>query len=177
MAWNKYVGRSVIWVGYKWSRHWSSRGWTESKGTAILSGLTIKAGTGLGWSESSQTGISVLLTKPCTRHCRSFMDSEIDAMGRADCWMWPGRAYSKFPSSSAIKSPWQRHLKRTWVERLSNYLKHCPSSFSLSPECLILLSTLNSFQGVLKVSSCRNMWFNPYRGKWQVPLEVPIYSW
>ena len=114
--------------------------------------------------------LHTFLTKPCTKHCSSFIDSEIDGMGRADCQMWPGRSYSMFPSSSPVKSPWQRHLKRTLVERLSNSLETCPSSFSLSPKYLISLSTLNAFQGVLKVSSCRSMWFNPYRGKWQVPM-------
>ena len=39
---SKYVGRSVMWVGCRWSRHWSSRGCTESKRTAILSDLTIQ---------------------------------------------------------------------------------------------------------------------------------------
>ena len=33
-----------------------------------------------------------------------------------------------------------------------------------------LLSTLNSFQGVLKISSCSSAWFNPRRGRWQVPM-------
>ena len=32
-----------------------------------------------------------------------------------------------------------------------------------------LLSTLNSFQGVLKISCCSSTWFNPCRGRWQVP--------
>ena len=36
-----------------------------------------------------------------------------------------------------------------------------------------LLSTLNSFQGMLKVGSCRSTWFNPCRGRWQ----VPVCSW
>ena len=31
-----------------------------------------------------------------------------------------------------------------------------------------LLSTLNSFQGGLKTSSCSSTWFNPCRGRWQV---------
>ena len=53
---------------------------------------------------------------------------------------------------------------------MSNYMKTCPSSFSkarvphfCSP------STLNSLQGMLKVSNCRSSWFNLCRGKWQVP--------
>ena len=36
-----------------------------------------------------------------------------------------------------------------------------------------LLSTLSSFQGVLKVSSCSSIGFNPCRGGWQ----VSIFSW
>ena len=36
-----------------------------------------------------------------------------------------------------------------------------------------LLSTLNSYQGVLKVSSCSGSWFSPCRQRWQ----VPICSW
>ena len=53
---------------------------------------------------------------------------------------------------------------------MSNYMKTCPSSFSkawvphfCSPP------TLNSLQGMLKVSNCRSSRFNPCRGKWQVP--------
>ena len=34
---------------------------------------------------------------------------------------------------------------------------------------LLLISTLNSFPGALKVSNCKGPWFNPCRGKWQVP--------
>ena len=35
---SKYVG---MWVGCRWSRHWSSRGCTKSKRTTILGGLII----------------------------------------------------------------------------------------------------------------------------------------
>ena len=31
------------------------------------------------------------------------------------------------------------------------------------------LPTLNSLQGMLKVSNCRSSWVNPCRGRWQVP--------
>ena len=31
-AWGKYVGRSVICIGCRWSRHWSGREWTETEG-------------------------------------------------------------------------------------------------------------------------------------------------
>ena len=33
-----------------------------------------------------------------------------------------------------------------------------------------LLSTLNSFQGVLKISRCSSTWFDSWRGRWQVPI-------
>ena len=35
------IGWLVLWVGYRWSRNWLSRRCTESKKTAILSGLII----------------------------------------------------------------------------------------------------------------------------------------
>ena len=38
----KYVGRWVVWIGCRWSRHWLSRGCTKSKRTATLGGLTIQ---------------------------------------------------------------------------------------------------------------------------------------
>ena len=38
---------------------------------------------------------------------------------------------------------------------------------------LFLLSTKNSFQGVLKLSSWSSIWFNPCKGRWQ----VSICSW
>ena len=40
-AWDKYTGRLPICLGSRWSRHWLSRRYTESKGTAIWSGLTM----------------------------------------------------------------------------------------------------------------------------------------
>ena len=36
-----------------------------------------------------------------------------------------------------------------------------------------LVSSMNSLQGVLKVSSCSSIWLNLYRGRWQ----VRICSW
>ena len=42
--------------------------------------------------------------------------------------------------------------------------------FPRAQSASFLFSTLNSFQGVLKVSSCSSTWFNPCRGRWQVPL-------
>ena len=41
-AWGKYIGRSALCIGCEGNRHWQSRGCTESKRTAILSGLTIQ---------------------------------------------------------------------------------------------------------------------------------------
>ena len=38
----EYVGRSVMWVEGKWSRHWSSWGCTESKRTDILCDLNLQ---------------------------------------------------------------------------------------------------------------------------------------
>ena len=35
------LGRSVLRVRYRWSRHWSGKGRTESKRTTVLSGLNI----------------------------------------------------------------------------------------------------------------------------------------
>ena len=36
---------------------------------------------------------------------------------------------------------------------------------------------LFSFHGGLKVSSCSSTWFNPYRGRWQCPGQLPVCSW
>ena len=43
--------------------------------------------------------------------------------------------------------------------------------FPRAQSASLLFTTLNSFQGVLKVSSCSSTWFNPCRGRWQVPME------
>ena len=40
-AWGKHLGRSVRWLGYRWSRQVMGKGCAESKRTAILSGLSI----------------------------------------------------------------------------------------------------------------------------------------
>ena len=40
-----------------------------------------------------------------------------------------------------------------------------------------LLSTLISFQRVLKINRCSSIWFNPCRGRWQAPNQLPICSW
>ena len=51
--------------------------------------------------------------------------------------------------------------------------------FPRAQRASFLFSTLSSFQGVLKVSSCSCSWFNPCRGRWQVPVcswqgEMPL---
>ena len=43
-TWGKDEGRSVMCVGCRWSRLWSSWGCTESKRTTIMNGLTIQLG-------------------------------------------------------------------------------------------------------------------------------------
>ena len=52
-----------------------------------------------------------------------------------------------------------------WRPALPVFLRAQSASF--------LLSTLNSFQRVLKVSSSCSTWFNPLRDRWQVPM----HSW
>ena len=49
------------------------------------------------------------------------------------------------------------------------YLKTCSCSFSRAQSTSLLISTLCSTQGVLRISSCSGLWFNPRRGWWQVP--------
>ena len=39
-AWGKYIKRSVMRIGCRWSRHWSGSGYTENKRMANFSGLT-----------------------------------------------------------------------------------------------------------------------------------------
>ena len=61
------------------------------------------------------------------------------------------------------------------------YLKTCSNSFP-GAQCTSL-STLNSPQGVLKVSSCSSTGFNLQRDRWQMPLllfshwQLPVCSW
>ena len=43
--------------------------------------------------------------------------------------------------------------------------------YSRAQSALFLISTLNSFQGVLKVSSLQWSWCNLCRGSWQVPTS------
>ena len=35
-AWGKFVGRSVLWIGCRWSRHWSSRGCTGGQSSRVV---------------------------------------------------------------------------------------------------------------------------------------------
>ena len=82
-------------------------------------------------------------------------------------------------------SPW-RNLVLFWIgeDARIGLIKSAPENiltiwrpvlpvFLRAPGASFLISTLNSFQGVLKVSSCSGTWFNPCRGRWQ----VPICSW
>ena len=45
--------------------------------------------------------------------------------------------------------------------------------FPRAQSASFLISTLNSFQGVLKVSGCSGYWPNPCIGRWQ----VSVFSW
>ena len=51
--------------------------------------------------------------------------------------------------------------------------KDLSCQFSQSTECLISALQSEFLSGVLKVGSCRSTWFNPCRGR----RQVPIYSW
>ena len=44
------------------------------------------------------------------------------------------------------------------------FCQFCPEHWSL------LISDLNSFQDVLKVSDCSGLWLNPCRGRWRLAL-------
>ena len=67
---------------------------------------------------------------------------------------------------------------RNWVNKISSW-KYPTIGRPLLPiffraeSVSFLLSTLNSFQDVLEVSSCSSTWFNPHRGRW----KVSICSW
>ena len=70
---------------------------------------------------------------------------------------------------------------KNWAHKISSwkYLTiwgdPAPPQPAQSASCLLF--TLNSFQGMLKISSLSSTWFNPWRGRWQAPMEVPICSW
>lgn len=65
---------------------------------------------------------------------------------------------------------------KNWTYKISSrkYLSEdltCPQSPSPTAQTAwFLLSTFNFFPWTLKVSSCDSTWFNPSRGRWQVPL-------
>ena len=58
------------------------------------------------------------------------------------------------------------------------YLKTCSTSF---PGAESASPSLNSLEGMLKVKSCSNLKFNPWKDRWQMPLESAnlslIYYW
>ena len=56
------------------------------------------------------------------------------------------------------------------------FWKTCPTSFSQSTECLISALNPNSFQRLLKISSCTSIWFNPCRGRWQFVADMVSLS-
>ena len=49
-------------IGYRWSRNWSSMGYTENKRTAVLGGLTIQIGSLAGLGQSSHRFEAWLVT-------------------------------------------------------------------------------------------------------------------
>lgn len=53
----------------------------------------------------------------------------------------------------------------------SNSLTACSASFPSAQTASFLISTLNSSQRVLNVSSCSSSGLNPCRGRWQVPVS------
>ena len=64
---------------------------------------------------------------------------------------------------------------KNWAHKIGSwkYLTIWRPVLPIFPRALsasFLLSTLNSFQGVLKVSSCSGSWFDSCRGRWQVPI-------
>ena len=55
------------------------------------------------------------------------------------------------------------------LPKTSDYLKTCLPVFPQAQSASFLLPTQNSFQGVLKTSSCSSMGFSACRGGWQGP--------
>ena len=54
--------------------------------------------------------------------------------------------------------------------KISSHLKTYPTGLSQSAGASCVQSTLSSFQGLLKVSSCSCACCKPCRGPWQVPM-------
>lgn len=64
---------------------------------------------------------------------------------------------------------------KSWAHKIDSwkYLTIWRPVLPIFPRALnasSLLSTLNSFQGVSKISCYSSAWFNPCRGRWQVPM-------
>ena len=66
---------------------------------------------------------------------------------------------------------------KNWIHKIFSwkYINIWRPILPVLPEhqCLLPDRHLELFQGVLKISGCRDSWFNPGRGRWQ----VPIFSW
>ena len=68
-----------------------------------------------------------------------------------------------------------------WYHKIS-FWKYLPTwrpvlpGISKAQTASFLLSILN-FQRVLKINSCSSTWFNPCRGRWQCPWQVPVFGW
>ena len=70
---------------------------------------------------------------------------------------------------------------KNWAHKISSWenLTIWGPTLSVSPSAQrasLLLSTLISFHGMLKLSSCRGTWFSPCRGRCKCPLLLFIYS-
>ena len=64
---------------------------------------------------------------------------------------------------------------KNWAHKISfwKYLtiwKPVLPVFSWAQRASCLPSTLNSFQGMLKISNCISTWFNPCRARWRDPM-------
>ena len=88
----------------------------------------------------------------------------------SECFCWFQGAVITMKNFSAFLD--MRRCK-SWAHRISSwkYLSE-DLSWQFFPEqsASFLLSTLNSFQEVLKISSFSSTWLNPCRGRWQVPM-------
>ena len=70
---------------------------------------------------------------------------------------------------------------KNWAHKISSWenltiWRPALSVFPSAQRASLLLSTLISFHGVLKLSSCRGTWFSPCRGRCKCPLLLFIYS-
>ena len=65
-----------------------------------------------------------------------------------------------------------RRRYKNWAHKISSHeylFEELPCQFSQNTECLISALHSGLLQGVLEVSSYSGTWFNPGRGRWQVP--------